>query len=219
MVKRRASEMVEFMPASKRQAKRLKAVTQKVNRLAGLMETKYNDIFSTFLNVAFDVNKVSFLSTISQGDLNQGNRIGAVISPTRIKIKGEVRSNATYATTIRIMLIRSKNRFVPTTDTNGTTSSIWTQGGNAGAVFGDVDWDNKGHFTILYDRTFSVMKGQDTNGIQFMIDQKLGGKIRYEGSTTNPENGALYMVATSSEATASSPPSLSYHSRLLYNDA
>lgn len=187
-----------------------------------------------FTEVSYDADNTTLLSSISVGTGGSGNRIGRSVKPKMIEIRGHVyqpkgASGITECPSVRILLLQSKQRFVPATNlsTPGSTGIFDANaGGSAYSPFGAFDPSNRQHFTVLHDELVSIGYADSSTGsigapstYSFHIKRPVYRKIDFEDSSTTPESGALYLCFTSTTIGTAIGPEVRWYSRLTYTDA
>ncbi len=199
----------------KRNYKQLKTLTKKVNKITNAMETKQFDSSASAAEVNFDVNEAQSLVSPAQGD-GQEQRIGDEISPFRLEFNYTVRSvSDTAPQVIRVLIIQSKQRFIPVTNVTTTAAAIWDAANTTLSVDSTFIRDNRSHFVVLYDRTHCL---EPDECFSVKVRKKLSRRIIFQTNATTTEAGEIWLCPTSDFATASAGPTLSHVSRILYKD-
>lgn len=199
----------------------MKELRKDVNLLKKSNETKYHDESDTGANTYYDIAAVSTLFDPAAGT-GPKERIGDTCSPYRIQVNGLLKSTTTTSSSVcRVTLIQSKGRFVPLSQSSTSVpQKVWTKAGQANAPFSHYFTENRGHFTVLYDKVF-VISGSTVDGgnVKFNINKKLSKKVRYTQGTNVAESGQLYLMFTSDEANAGGiGPTRLWESRVLFKD-
>lgn len=217
--KRQKTQLVHQPTLSRRVA----TLSSKLNKIERLFETKTHDESLTPSATGYDAEAVTILCDPAQG-ATEDNRIGDSISPFRITIRGTLRQNASTdgrGAIVRIMLVQSKQRYIPLSATNSNAQGLLQQAGTVNAPLSQFNFQNRKHFTVLSDVTYA-MSNEDTGGstsnIAFVINKKLTKNISYSPDSVVAERGQLYLVRTSNAA-VSAAPLLSFESRVFYKDA
>lgn len=224
---------VKTLPVDVVQDAEIARLKKEVRTLRGATEVLNCDAYG-YAEVSFDTNNTYLLSSIAIGTGGTGNRIGRSVKPKSIEIRGHVVSpygatTATEPSTVRVLLLQAKNRFVPvTSETPPALNGIFALNG-AGtpyAPFSAFDASNRQHFTVLHDEMISVGLTNSTAGVSanpmvgtFHIKRKIHRTISFEDSSTDTEGGALYLCFTSNQGATVIGPEVRWFSRLLYTDA
>lgn len=200
-----------------------KTLAKKVNKIASGIELKFHDELGTAGAVAYDANRAQILSDPVQGSTS-ATRDGREIMPQSLKIRGAIYLNGTSTApsqTVRIMVVQSKQRFVPVTNTAAipaNNTSVLARQGNTDVCTSDFDINNRRHYTVLYDRTFIVTDYSPTK--IFTVNKKLTKKITFENAgSLIGESGQIRLLMFSDVATANNPPVVESYSRMRYTDS
>lgn len=198
---------------------KLTKLQKDVNFLKKSAETKHTDDAVVITQVVeYDVNTIRVLADPNNSFTNQG-KIGAQITPFRCMVKGRIESNvaADSAHIVRIMLVQSKQKFVPSTIASaGSPQSVLTLANTVNAPISMYDMNTRGKYTVKYDKTFIV--DQDDPYKLFNINCKISRNIQFEDtSSTIAESGQLYLLFFSDSNAAN--PNVVYTTRVLYKDS
>lgn len=193
-----------------------------VRKLKSDREVHYHDENDVGLATPYDVtNRVAILCDPPQGDART-DRSGDTISPISLDLRMRISGNSTIASFVRILVIQSKERFVPVSTAATGTSAVWDEAGTSNAPVSNFFWDNRQHFVVLHDEVVPVGNtGGAANAITYLnIRKKLSRKINYLAGTTGPAEGQVYLIMTSSINNASSSaPIIAWHSRIRFHDS
>ncbi len=197
------------------QVKKLKS---DVRMLKTSDELKWIPVTGTTDEVNYDNDFTVALFPVPQGD-TAITREGDVISPHHISIKGRAVAGTTAAQQLRVMLVRSKQRYIPlTTASSGSTQAILQLVNSAHCLLSPPDRDNHGHFQIIRDFRISLYGGLETDTKFFSINYKCpkSSKIAFDQDTTVPESGQYYLLFWSNVAIASAGPIIDYYVKSQY---
>lgn len=197
----------------------LMKLKREVKNLQTASEVKTHDEYFPKGQVAYNANQVTTMLDPVQGFTNS-TRIGDEISAYRINLRGVIEANAASAGNtqlVRVVLLQSKEGFVPSTTAVTTTNQLWVGNNAVYAPLSAYDEANRKHFTILYDKTFAT----DTNSqkqVLFNINKKISRPTRFDlGGSTVAKQGQLYLCMTSNYGTGSAPQ-VTFYSRISYKD-
>lgn len=203
----------------------LRKLTRKVNKLYKDEEVVPKDT-NIALSVSYDLNQATLLTNIPVGT-GDGTRVGRAVNPRFLEIRGYVHAPPLAGleadTMVRLMVIQCKQRFIPNTASAATNTSVLTQQNTTNVPFSPFDVNNRDHFYVLHDETI-LIGANSTNSYgyrqveQFHVKRKLSRKISYLDDGTTSEAGAIYFLAYSSIAAASTEPALFAVSRVTYTD-
>ncbi len=202
---------------------KIQKLTTKVNRIANLIETKHHDETQTEVLTSFDNEQVSILFDPIQGD-GENARVGDVCSPFRIMIKGSFRQTVSGSGGVfgRVMLIQSKQRFVPLSASSGSDSqSVWESAGTNIAHLSQYIVENRSHYKVLFDRTYAI-GGEDSSKdvVLFNINKRITSNVRFTTGGTNTERGGIFLLFTSNRLVSqANGPFRAWTSRVLFKDA
>lgn len=206
-----------------------KRLERKVNKIAKAIEPNYVDTIINS-NIAYDVNNATTISALTQaGTGAPGTRKGARVTPYFLEFKGQIAQASSALqnpSTVRIMLIQARQRFVPNTTATTGTSNILDFQAASNTIFAPYDRDNRRHYTVLYDKTHQLGSWLTSTGVSTSIAQrkliqmrlKLSRDIAYEESTTTTEGGQLYLCCWSDVANANTEPDIRGVFRIHYRD-
>lgn len=200
-----------------------KKALKEVRKLKSQVEKKYFGIDRTLATTNLEYNNttgvVHALFEPAKGDDYDG-RDGFKINAQSINLRcvAYAGANAT-ASYLRVMLIRSKHRFVPVC-TNNATAGIFEH-----SQVGYYDFFNKNnrqHFEVHMDKLITFDDANRTT-IQFNINKNCKNKPvifdKASGATVEAERGQWYLCAISSEATGGGAlPSFGYKGFARFTD-
>lgn len=192
----------------------------KVRKIQRQQEKKYHDEVGAEAIVNNINDGTSVLVDPAQGD-TVSTRDGDEIAPQSLELRLGVRHNGSGQPRqlVRVLIVQAKERFVPDTRTSTpSNTAVLKYGGTAAyAPLSPFDWNNREHFTVLFDKTYTV----SNTGEQARIDQvriKLSRKIRFaEAGSVTAERGQIYMVRYSNEG--ANGPYMSWVTRTTYTDS
>ena len=179
-------------------------------------EVKYFDTEQYQIAMPATGNVVG-LTTVPQGD-GQSTRDGDSLKIMGLTIRGHVTSDASVSkpTNLRIIIFRGKQE-------NGVGYSLHDilenpASASLSEVYSPKAYDERFRTKILHDKTYTINETLTTQakGFNFSIQLKPGGHVNYSAGTTSIENGGIYMLTLSDNATY--PPKISYLSRVTYVD-
>lgn len=190
-----------------------------LRKLKNSVERKYHDELSSEGIVNNINNEVSTLCDPAQG-LTVQTRTGDEIQPTSLQLGLRIRHNGSGLgyQQVRVILIQAKERFVP--DSRQSTPDNAAVLAIGGAVsynyLTSFDWNNRKHFTVLFDKTYTV-DDVGTKSVSDLVRVPVRRKVRFEeaGSTTGAR-GQIYMIRYSSEG--ANGPYMQWHSRVTFID-
>ncbi len=221
-VKRKIQEVtvVEDEPASKRVQTQLVA---RVNRLSKAQELKTFDTTFSVTQVAFDTNNATALGLVLQGD-TRITRDGSKLLATSIDIRMMVRQETTpptFGAQLRVILIKAKQRFTPSTSVSTTVGGVLENAGTLSEPNSPFERNNRSHFTVLHDKMYYVNGGDSgPTGFNIHIKKRLNHVIEYDESSTATEKGQLWMLLFTNRSAASADgPDVGYTSRLFFKDS
>lgn len=201
-------------------SKSLAELKRKVNKIAGTIETKYHDELQPAVLVSNGVESVSILSDPTASFTNQ-TRIGNEISPFHLRVKGTIGFNPAQVNTnqrVRMMIIQSKQGFVPQTTSTSSNTGVLTMAGTVSVVNSDFNYENRKHFTVLHDKTY-IVDSASKPAILFNISKKISRKVVFEeASSTTAEQGQIRLLLFS-DNDITNPPIVTWYSRMQYKDA
>lgn len=230
-MKRVATEPTQPVVKRAKKAKTAKAKTAVDKRqdraiskiYRSLIETKRYDISDLGNGSAYDVDNTVTLLAPGAGTTDL-QMVGSKISPTFLDLRFIVSpGSATARTLLRVTLIRSKARFIPSTAVNTSTQGLYQYGGAAGGVSGSFAWDNRRHYTVLYDELIPV--GTSNAGMNIYtvrhLQKRLTGVTEFDAAGgTSAERGQYYICCTSDQTNASgADPQWSVAGSIYYKDA
>lgn len=189
----------------KEQDKAIMTLKKQVRRLKVHDEHKYHDEYFPRASISYLTNSTTTLFDPAQGSTNQ-TRIGNEASCYRINLQGIV--EASYASTlepqqVRISVIQSKEGFVPSTTATSAAQKTYAVPATSYTVNVPFDDNNRKHFVVLWDKTFTLNNTNGTGCIGFKKSIKVSRRTVFEeaGSTT-AEKGQIYVLATTSSPSA-----------------
>lgn len=181
-------------------------LAKKIARLVNV-EIKNHDIDQTGTFTVPNTGIVHDLTVIAQGD-SKGTRDGSSIKPLRVSGRLSINSSgsATF-TKLRMILVRGKqeNGVIPTISTYFETVD----------PLSPKNHNNRFQSKTLFDKTF-IFNSVDKKTGYMDINETLFGHVHYTDATTAIEDGGLYLIMLSDQAT--NVPSLGYYIRVSYTD-
>lgn len=190
----------------------IKQLKKDVNRLKKMSETKYHDEPLNLGQIHYNVAHTSTLCDPDKGT-DEDNRLASEINPYRVMIEGHMTFGSTEEV-VRVTLLQSKQGFIPSTIATSGSTQLYELAANSESVHSQYDFDNRKHFTILYDKKFKM---DAFHKIQmFNINKKVSRKIRFEAGSNTASQGQLYLCVNSNVAT--SGPIVKARSRVLFKD-
>jgi len=205
--------------ATKKVSKDVQKLKRDVRLLKSSNETKHHDENYPGGFIDFSTNHVTTLLDPGQSITNQ-TRIGNEISPFHLRIRGTVDWNPVSGAPqlVRILVIQSKQRFVPVTNTNTISTGVLILSGTSQAPISDFNYENRKKFTVLHDRQYMVSEDDQSQPIN--VSKRIKRKLVFqEGGSTTAERGQIYMLIYSDQASASSSkPVVRAYSRIQYKD-
>lgn len=219
-------QKVQHVVEVSREEGEVEALQQKTARLERSLrkvrndrEVKYHDENAVLGIVDDQVNGTSVLCDPLQGS-TVATREADEIAPIRLLLNGHIEMNTASTLTsqrIRCIILQSKEGFIPSTITATPSNSAVLSGGGLGAqaILTPYDHNNRKHFTVLMDETFTVTD-QDPS-VDFSRSIKISRKVRFqEAGAVLAERGQIYLCRFSTEGT--NGPKMAWYSRVLYHD-
>lgn len=223
--KSKKARVQEVVTVSRAEGK-VQALQQKTARIERSLrkvrndrEVKYHDENATLGIVDDGVNSTSILCDPLQGS-TVATRDADEIAPFRLLLNGHIEVNPLStlpSQRIRCIVIQSKEGYIPSTITATPSNSSLLAGGGLGAqaLVTPYDHNNRKHFTVLMDETFTVSDQEPA--VDFSRSFKVSRKIRFaEAGSNTAERGQLYFCRYSTEGT--NGPKISWYSRTLFRD-
>lgn len=181
-------------------------------------ETKHTDDLQANIALDFNTNNTRVLCDPNQGLTNQ-TRIGSQISPYKVEINGRLDSNVATGSAhlVRVMLVQSKQKFIPSTIASaGSPQSVLTLANTENAPISFFDRNTRDKFIVKYDKTFTF--DQDDPYKLYKIRAKVSRNIVFEDTgSLVAESGQLYLLHFCD--TNASNPRVSYATRVFYKDS
>lgn len=202
----------------------LKKLASDVKALKGTRERKFvlnTDVSDT---MEYDADKTVIIYNSSQGD-DDIQHVGDHLHPTSIEGNFVVITDpdSTTPDVIRVVLFRSKQRFIPNTAVSaGNAQALFETAGSALAPLSTWDTDNRTHFQILKDWhfTLSPTSGKEISNVKkFRYVCPKSDDIHFDQGTAVAERGQYYFCWTSNKAAAANPPIISYYIKARFTDS
>lgn len=196
-----------------------KKLTAEVRKLKSNREVHYHDELNTGYRIPYDVDRTVVLCDPAQG-VARTERVGDSISPYYVDIRGQLKCPASTGSTVRITLIQSKQRFIPQTTASTGITSVWDRAASGQAPLSTFTFENRDHFTVLWDKTFELgAAGSSNDVVNWHLKKKITRPIKYDAGATTFEGGALYLLQTSDFNNASTvAPNSVWVSRVYFHD-
>lgn len=190
-----------------------------VRKLKSDREVHYHDELNLGYGIPYDVNRAVVLCDPPQGDART-ERVGDTIRPYWIDLRGSLRNQHTRSCVARITLVQSKQRFIPSTTAASGITSVWNRAAGVAAPLSTFTFDNRDHFTVLWDKTFTIGgAGSASEQVDYHLKKKLTRPINYAAGATTFEGGGLYLLQTSEYDNASGvSPVSAWVSRVYFHD-
>lgn len=149
-----------------------------------------------------------FLSAISQGTADN-QRIGDSLKVLRLKLNYMVEMNSTAAATqvIWVAIIRASDEIM-------TAAQLNTLDGNAYAYLGELSWDYKAQYRILWERRIEVDPEHQAHVGR--VDLKLNDHAQYNAAGSTLNSGSIFMAMWSNSTTNN--PNFGYVLQVEYVD-
>lgn len=207
-------------------------LTRQVRSLNKAQETNYIDKFIN-VNISYDVNNAQHVTAIPNDGTGPtgaaGTRIGEKVSPTFMEMRGIFKQPLTAVenpTQVRMIVIQSKQRFVPSTTSITGANNVLANQNTVSSVFAPYDFDNRRHFYVLHDEVYTFTSWSTAQGAMtgepaqryIHFKKKLSRDICFEGTGTTPEAGQIYCLFYSNVAVANTEPTFEAFSRVYYKD-
>lgn len=200
------------MPTRYRRKKR-QTLDKRVRKIAKSVIAKQSELkyFDTTVGISADVSGfLGCLSLVPQGDTDI-TRDGDQLYATSMQIRGYI--NAADATNqFRIIVFMYKPETSPTNDDILASATK----GSVNYVNAPYHHDGRSAFTVLSDRSYSLVLGQSNDRKAFKVNVKLNKKLKYNAGTTAGYNQIWYMCL--SDSAAATHPGVSMTSRLRFRD-
>lgn len=191
---------------------------KQVRRLNISNEPKYHDELFPELGITYAVNNTTVVADPAQGQTTQ-TRIANEISPYMLELRGKVEANyasANEGAVLRLIVIQSKQRFIPNTLTSSITQRLLAVQNTVNVPYMPYDDDNRKHYTVLYDRTFNVNNTNGNGVTTFQKKIRVKRPVRFYAAGTTETEGQIFVCAVSNQAAAG--PRLTWYTRLHYKD-
>lgn len=190
---------------------------RKVRKLEQAIESKIFD--NTEPAYAVDDTGVAYPISDVQAGPAFNERIGDAILPTKLELSYDVRDIAASGTgsrAIRVLVIQCRHRFIPVFDNSGNNGVL--EPGNATYEYlSALQHDNKHHFTVLYDKTHTLVTGASNEIQSKKVTLYPKRKVVFEDLTaTAVEMGRIYVLAISNATTTDVV--MDHYSRLYFKD-
>lgn len=210
---------------------RLAKVEKKVNKILNSTEPNYKDT-TVNTNISYDADNATLLSNISiSGDGTEGTRQGRWVTPTRLEVRGAI-TRAVDTTNqppaiVRMLVIQAKQRFTPSSSSAGGTTNILQSQGTATTPYQPFDINNRRHYTVLYDKTFTSGFATSASGFAqnygslltpMKRNIKLSRRIQWQDDSTTTEGGQIYVLFYSNVVSTAVEPAFTGVFRLHYVD-
>lgn len=159
------------------------------------------------------------LSLVPQGD-NYNQREGVQLRPTKLHCRFHIGLGAIAGSFVRLIIFRWHPSIAATGSPvaasildNTTPTNLL---GTSGAPMCPQQFIEKSMYSILHDKTYVLDQSvKEQQFVEFNIyGKKLGGKVKYTGTSTNSFNG-IFMLALSDLAVG---PAVTLMSELHYKD-
>lgn len=209
-------------------ARKVRTLARKVDKLPR-PELKYIDNKRTSAaSVGYDLNVVSdALVTPAVGDTNV-TRDGAQLTLQSLHVRGRFTANASQAEPYicRLLLIQSKQRYVPSTVAAlGNVSNLFEDANTDDAVHSMFGFTNRIHYRVLKDFKVTVQSTGTSGGaapdqkfFQFTYKfKKFNRMIQFDANTTTAQKNQVYLVAIST-AGSTNYPTIEYSARTTFYD-
>lgn len=185
------------------------AAFQGVKQIYRMINTEYKVLDNTITTAVSNTGTINSLDVIAVGD-NVSNRDSISIRPINLTIRWKCTRHATATNTLlRINILRGKGE-------NGVALTIPDVYPGNGPIQPKT-YDKRFKTQVLWEKLFQFQP--DKTGISGKAVIKLSGHVTYATGTTNgtvKEDGGLYLVAQSDEAT--NTPTMSVNYRLTFTD-
>lgn len=192
-----------------------KAALTGVKKLRRQVETKLIGVLDTFtVPVVASGIVATPLTLIAQG-LREVDRVGGVINPTSLFIRGSVAIHSATITDydlVRVTIFR--DMYNP-----GGVSPIASDLFEDADIHSPLEHDNFKRFKVLYDKTFNLAK-QSPTVRHFKKYIRLSGSIHYNGpdaTVAHMDEGNLWIITQSVQA--SNRPLFVFRTRVFFKDA
>ncbi len=210
-------------PARPAGALTLRKLNRKINKVSNMLETKAFDVNSGYTQIATDTNNAQQLLRPPEGS-GDFERDGTRISPLFLQVKMHMRQETTPATLsagLRVVVIRSKARFTPVTDSSSDAAGVLQLGATAAAeMLSPYHWNNRNHFTVLFDRTYQLNEASSGPSGRFIfINKKLSGTTIFNDGGVVSEQGQYWLLMYTNRTAANADgPEVALASRIWYKD-
>lgn len=173
------------------------------------VEYKLKDASAQNFTVGQSASNMYRLTDISQGtDYNQRDGLSIKLKSLYIRWGAKINTSADQ-TQLRCVVFRDMNSDV---STNPTYSDLFETVDN---IYTPMNHMNGDRFKVLYDKIISLSKA-GTFAQNRKIYKKMYQHVKYSNGTTGRDDGQVYIVWFSDQAT--NHPTVSYHSRVRFID-
>lgn len=173
-------------------------------------EIKFHDVTTTATAIP-NTGTINGLSAVAQGD-GQSTRDGDSLKPLHLTIRGSVTNNTTNnrTTLARIIVFRGKQE-------NGVGFSA-TDILETSTVYSPKNYTDRFRTKILMDKVIPVPPNNNNSYSPKLwnFSTKIIGHVNYSAASTSIEDGGIYILYLSDQAT--NPPTMDYYARLTYVD-
>lgn len=194
---------------SKEQKKEVAKIAKKADQRQG--ETKHVDVESNpSLSYTWTAHH---LTSVSQGDGDNAERVGDELTQRSIQMYGTI-VGADTTNVVRLVLIRYLQSGTP------SATDVFTNDTSIYAPLSLYTHDKRKRFHEIWDSgPIPVAVGNQgiPNRVIKMSRSLKNFKMKYQGATTTPERGGLFLFMCS-DSSAVSHPAYAYKARVNYKD-
>jgi len=209
-------------PRFKRKARKGKLTTKtlakKIDRVAKKVilrpERKFADTVGSYANMDDAAEASVLLNGVANG-ATTSTRVGNRVRGSYIVLRGTFFRNAAanqLSDVCRIVIVQDRRQ---RSDAGPNYTDVFTNP----SWQSHMNWDNRGRFRILYDRTFELDANNPSQSMKAVIPTRFVTGYNGNASTDIEQNG-VYLLGIGSDANAGGDgPSFLYNVRYVFTDA
>lgn len=197
---------------------KIQKLEKQVRRINATFEPRYHLENAITFTPQFNLNQVSILGDPAQGDTAE-TRTGLRISPYRLELHMRIRQPSTTSapTSLRVILMQSKQGFVPSTISTTAVSQVFETPATAQTLISPFYQPNRHKFTLLYDKTYNNAGTTGPAAYSVNISKKLSRRIEYQEGSNVADKGQIYLLLISDRNDANGS-AVQWYSKLHYKD-
>lgn len=202
---------------------------RKLNAKLGYMakpETEfYETTVTTPATVAYNANIFNYALISPAQGIGEGQRKSDQISAKLLQVKLQVFAGLADRTQcFKVLLLQSRARFVPSMVTSSGTQSVWDTAGTNDVLNSFHNWENRGHYRILAQKTFKLDPIANDSGPNvkcFTLSyrfKKFNRVVKFDPAGITTQKNQVYLLMVSDLGNDANAPSATYTSRVTYCD-